>query len=106
MKKKVNLRLVTGDPNLVTMDEIYVEFSEDGAIKALKKRNDSGELTTIVDEHVDQYELEDNKGATADLASLSAGDTLEVTPTEGKDGMKKVTVTFSDSDATAGTGGE
>ena len=43
MKTKVNLRLVTGDPNLVTKDEIYVEYNANGTIKSLKKRNDAGE---------------------------------------------------------------
>lgn len=95
MKRKVNLRLVTGDPNLVTKDEIYVEMAADGTITALKKRNDAGELVTIVDEHVDQYELEDNKTKSQSLAALEEGDTIEVTPSSGKDGMKKVTVTIT-----------
>ena len=95
MKTKVNLRLVTGDPNLVTKDEIYVEYNSDGTIKALKKRNDAGELAVIVDEHVDQYKLEDNKTKSQSLAALEAGDTIVVTPTSGKDGMKKVTVTIT-----------
>ena len=95
MKNKVNLRLVTGDPNLVTANEIYVEYNSDGTIKALKRRNDAGELVTIVDEHVDQYVLEDNKTKSQSLAALTEGDTIVVTPTSGKDGMKKVTVTIT-----------
>ena len=95
MKNKVNLRLVTGDPNLVTADEIYVEYNADGTIKALKRRNNAGELVTIVDEHVDQYVLEDNKTKSQSLAALNEGDTIVVTPTSGKDGMKKVTVTIT-----------
>lgn len=97
MKTKVNLRLVTGDPNLVTKDEIYVEYGASGAITALKKRNDAGELVTIVDEHVDQYVLEDNKTKSVALSSLSGGSTIEVTPSSGKDGMKKVTITITGS---------
>ena len=95
MKQKVRLNLVTGDPNLVTKDEIYVEYNVDGTIKALKKRNNAGELAVIVDEHVDQYKLEANKTKSQSLAALKAGDTIEVTPTSGKDGMKKVTVTIT-----------
>ena len=95
MKNKVNLRLVTGDPNLVTANEIYVEYNADGSIKALKRRNDAGELVTIVDEHVDQYVLEDNKTKSQSLTALSEGSTIVVTPTSGKDGMKKVTVTIT-----------
>lgn len=92
MKTKVNLRLVTGDPNLVTMDEIYVQLDANGTITALKKRNDAGELVTIVDEHVDQYELEDSKTQEISIAAIEAGDTIDVTPTSGKDGMKKVVI--------------
>ena len=95
MKNKVNLRLVTGDPNLVTANEIYVEYNANGTIKALKRRNDAGELVTIVDEHVNQYKLEDNKTKSQSLAALSEGSTIVVTPTSGKDGMKKVTVTIT-----------
>ena len=96
MKKRVNYRLVTGDPNLVTADEIYVEMTADGTITALKKRNDAGELVTIVDQHVDLPELETNKGYSLDLASATAG-TIEISPTEGKDAMEKVTLTITDS---------
>ena len=95
MKQKVRLNLVTGDPNLVTKDEIYVEYNANGVITALKKRNDAGELAVIVDEHVDQYKLEDNKTKSQSLAALQEGDTIEVTPTSGKDGMKKVTITIT-----------
>ena len=96
MKTKVNLRLVTGDPNLVTADEIYVEYAADGTIKALKKRNDAGELATIVDEHVDQYVLENSKTATVDLKTATAGQSINVTPTSGKDAMKKVVINMVD----------
>ena len=95
MKQKVRLNLVTGNPNLVTKDEIYVEYNANGVITALKKRNDAGELAVIVDEHVDQYKLEDNKTKSQSLAALEEGDTIEVTPTSGKDGMKKVTITIT-----------
>ena len=93
MKAKVNLRLVTGDENLVTKDEYYVTFDENGTITALKKRNDSGELAVVLDQHVDQYVLEDNKTKSVNLSTLSNGGTITVTPTSGNDGMKKVTVT-------------
>lgn len=96
MKTKVNLRLVTGDPNLVTKDEIYVEYNADGTIKSLKKRNDAGELAVIVDEHVDQYVLENSKSATVDLKTATAGQTINVTPTTGKDAMKKVVINIVD----------
>ena len=96
MKTKARLNLVTGDPNLVTADEIYVEYAADGTITALKKRNDAGELATIVDQHVDQYVLEDSKPATVDLKTAAAGQTINVTPTSGKDAMKKVVISIVD----------
>ena len=96
MKKKFNLPLVTGDPNLVTANEIYVELNEDNEITALKKRGITGSLDVIVDEHVDQYVLEDEQTETKSLAQLAAGDTIEVTPSSGNDGMKKVTIIFTE----------
>ena len=38
-------------------------------------------------------DLEDNKAATIDVSAYT--DPVEVTPTEGKDGMKKATITLS-----------
>lgn len=96
MKTKVNLRLVTGDQNLVTDKEIYVEYDANGNIISLKKRNDAGELATIVDQHVDQYVLENSKSATVDLKTATAGQTINVTPSTGKDGMKKVVISIVD----------
>lgn len=96
MKTKVNLRLVTGDENLVRADEIYVAFDANGNITALKKRNNAGELAVIVDEHVDQYVLENSKTATVDLKTATAGQSIDVTPTSGKDAMKKVVINIVD----------
>lgn len=92
MKTKVNLRLVTGDPNLVTKDEIYVEYNADGVITAFKKRNDAGELTAIVDTPV---VLEAKKTKTQSLAALKEGDKITVTPSSGKDAMKSVEITIT-----------
>ena len=92
MKTKVNLRLVTGDPNLVTKDEIYVEYSANGAITALKKRNDAGELVSLVDTPV---VLEAKKTLSKSLASLKSGDKITVTPSSGKDAMKAVEITIT-----------
>lgn len=47
MKTKVNLRLVTGDENLVTKDEYYLAYQGDEII-ALAKRDDSGELVPVL----------------------------------------------------------
>lgn len=96
MKKRIYLTLVTGDENLVTANEIYVAMDGAGKITALKKRNDAGELETIVDEHVDQYVLENSKTATVDLKTATAGQSINVTPTTGKDAMKKVVINIVD----------
>ena len=48
MKTKVNLRLVTGDENLVTKDEYYLMYEGDEVV-ALAKRDDSGELVNILE---------------------------------------------------------
>ena len=48
MKKKVDLNLVTGDENLVTIHETYVAFDENNNISALKRRNDAGDLEQIL----------------------------------------------------------
>lgn len=95
MKKRITLNTVTGDENLVTANEVYVAMDTVGNITALKKRNAAGELATIVDTHVDQYVLENTKSSTVSLASLQEGDKITVTPTTGKDGMKKVEITIT-----------
>lgn len=92
MKTKVNMRLVTGDENLVRADEVYVAMDANSNITALKKRDDSGMLKTLVDEPV---ALEDKKTATKSLASLKEGDKITITPSTGKDGMKKVEITIT-----------
>lgn len=92
MKTKVNLRLVTGDENLVRADEVYVAMDANSNITALKKRDDSGALKTLVDEPV---VLEDKKTATKSLASLKEGDKITISPSTGKDGMKKVEITIT-----------
>ena len=92
MKRKVNLRLVTGDENLVRADEIYVAFDTNGNITALKKRNDSGELVAIVDTPVT---LETNKAVEVAEADIPEDGVITINPTSGYDGMKKVTVTVT-----------
>lgn len=92
MKTKVNLRLVTGDENLVRADEVYVAMDANGNITALKKRDDSGALKAVVDEPV---VLENKKTLTKSLAALKAGDKIMVTPSSGKDGMKEVEITIT-----------
>lgn len=95
MKKRIDLNTVTGDENLVTANETYVALDGAGKITALKKRNASGELAVVVDEHVNQYVLENKKTATKSLAELKEGDVITVTPSSGKDGMKKVEITIT-----------
>lgn len=92
MKTKVNLRLVTGDQNLVTDKEIYVEYDANGNMLSLKKRNDAGELAPIVNTPV---VLETKKTQSVSLASLKSGDKITVTPSSGKDAMESVEITIT-----------
>ena len=108
MKTKVKWNLVTGDPNLVTENEIYVEYAEDGSVYKLSKRNASGSLVPFlfcedivedeIDEAIDDYiegKVESSKAYTLNILDVQAGDTIEVTPTSGKDSMEKVVITIT-----------
>lgn len=59
MKTKVNLRLVTGDANLVTKDEYYLLYEGDKII-ALAKQDDSGELVNILEAPKDSDDSDDS----------------------------------------------
>lgn len=113
MKTKVKWNLVTGDPNLVTENEIYVAYDEDGYISYLAKRNSSGSLVPFlygdelvdkavedaVDIALDSYvenKIENTKAYTRSIGALVAGQTYEFTPSEGKDAVKKITLTVTD----------
>ena len=87
MKKQVKLLVEVGDANYVAPGEYFAEFSADGrTILSISQRQDDLSLKSIVSTTL---ALEDNKAATANAA------TFEVTPTSGKDAMKKVTATVT-----------
>ena len=86
MRKLIEFKIEIGDSNYVKPGEYFGELSDDGTtITAIKRREDDLSLATIV---ATPPTLEDNKAVTA------AANPCEVTPTSGKDAMKKATVTF------------
>lgn len=96
MRKLINLPIEIGDANYVKPGELFGELSSDGkTITAIKIRRDDLTLETMVDTPVILPVLEDNKTATYSIAALEAG-SVEIEPTEGKDAMKKVTITFTE----------
>ena len=71
----------------------------DTLVKAIDRSNPmmqnlqlASRFNKLIDESSD-VELENNKEATIDVSSYT--DSVEITPTSGKDGMKKVTVSLS-----------
>ena len=86
MRKLIEFKIEVGDSNYVKPGEYFGELSADGTtITAIKRREDDLSLATVV---ATPPALEDNKAVTA------AANPCEVTPTSGKDAMKKATVTF------------
>ena len=113
MKTKVKWNLVTGDPNLVTANEIYVDYDADGSIKSLSKRTDSGELSPFligsammqaileeaVEDAIDDYiseNIEDVVNYSVDLNTAQMG-TYNIGPSEGKTAMASVHLQITDS---------
>ena len=93
MKKQITIKVEVGDANYVKPGELFGELSADGkTLVTLKRRADDLSLETIASTPL---VLEDNKEVTANAT------TLEVTPTSGKDAMKKVTVTIPLEEGTA-----
>ena len=84
MRKQVKFSIEVGDANYVKPGEYFAELTNDGKeISAIYRREDDLSLKSLVSETL---ALEDNKAATATGASF------EITPTSGKDAMKKATV--------------
>ena len=86
MRKQKKFTAEMGDANYVKPGEYFVELSADGTeIVSLKKRQDDLSLKEVASTPL---VIENNKTATA------TGATWEVTPSSGKDAMKKATVTI------------
>ena len=105
MRKQVKLKFEVGDSNYVKPGEYFVEFAADGkTISAIYKRLDDLTLQKAV---IGALNIEDNKAVTANNTSMT------INPTEGKDAMKKVTLsvpldenvtkTYSIAELSAGT---
>lgn len=92
MRKQITFKIEVGDANYVKPGEYFGVLSADGTtITSIQRRGDDLSLEPIV-EHL---ELENNKAVTATSASVV------VTPSSGKDAMKKVTVTIPLEEGTA-----
>ena len=86
MKKQLKFNIEVGDSNYVKPGEYFAELTSDGKeISAIYRREDDLSLKSLVSKTLN---LEDNKAVTASSASVV------VTPTSGKDAMKKATVTI------------
>lgn len=91
MRKQIKLNVEIGDANYVKPGEYFAELTPDGKeIATLKKRNGSLELVTLLDRPT---KLEAGT-ATKSIASLKANDKLVIEPSNGYDGLSKVTITF------------
>lgn len=92
MKKRINnIRFVeSDDENIVTKDEVLVVKDTNGAIKGLKQRSATG---TMVDLTPSPDKIEDNR--TVDVKSVDSSNKVEITPSSGKESMKKVTATIA-----------
>ena len=94
MRKQIKLNVEIGDANYVKPGEYFAELTPDGKeLSALKRRNDNLELVTVL---TTSARLEAGT-ATKELSELSGGDTLVIEPSDGYDGLSKVTITFTDS---------
>lgn len=91
MRKQVEIKIEIGDANYVAPGKYFLELDESNQPVALKIREDDLTLRTVLG---GVAELEDNKAVTMDIRGISTSTPMEITPTSGKDGMKKVTITF------------
>lgn len=87
MRKQLKLTVEIGDANYVKPGQYFATINDKGEITSLKRREDNLELKEIAETPL---ALEDNKEVT--VKSLSNGKAV-ISPSSGKDAMKKVTVT-------------
>ena len=92
MRKQIELKIEVGDANYVKPGEYFAQLDANNQLTAIKRRNDDLTLTDVVDTPI---AVETNKESTVSLATLAEGDTIEVTPSTGKDAMSKVTITIA-----------
>lgn len=124
MRKRLKINIECGDVNYVKPGEYFANLSSDGkSIVSLQKRLDDLSMETVVDTPVTIETNKEvtitsspatvnptsGKDAMAkatvtvatevksqevSIASLTAGDSIEIIPSEGKVGLTKVTINF------------
>jgi hypothetical protein len=93
MRKQIELKIEVGDANYVKPGEYFAQLDANNQLTAVKRRNDDLTLTDVVDTPV---AVETNKESTISIKALTEGDTIEISPSSGKDAMAKVTITVEE----------
>lgn len=125
MRKQIELKIEVGDANYVKPGEYFAQLDANNQLTAIKRRNDDLTLTDIVDTPVAVETNKEvtittspatvnptsgkdamakatvtvateTKSQEVSIASLTAGDTLEITPSSNKVGLTKVTISFTE----------
>ena len=125
MRKQIELKIEVGDANYVKPGEYFAQLDANNQLTAIKRRNDDLTLTDIVDTPVAVETNKEvtittspatvnptsgkdamakatvtvateTKDQEVSIASLTAGDTLEITPSSNKVGLTKVTINFTE----------
>lgn len=123
MEKEIKIKI--GDPNYVKPGELFADLDSNNQLVAIKQRQDDLTLKTIVDTPVAVETNKEvtittspatvnptsgkdamakatvtvateTKSQEVSIASLTAGDTLEITPSSNKVGLTKVTISFTE----------
>lgn len=125
MRKQIEMKIEVGDANYVKPGEYFAQLDANNQLTAIKRRNDDLTLTDIVDTPVaietnkavtittspatvnptsgkdamakaTVTVATETKNQSVSIASLTAGDTLEITPSSNKVGLTKVTISFTE----------
>lgn len=125
MRKQIELKIEVGDANYVKPGEYFAQLDANNQLTAIKRRNDDLTLTDVVDTPVAVETNKEvtittspatvnptsgkdamakatvtvateTKNQEVSIASLTAGDTLEITPSSNKVGLTKVTINFTE----------
>jgi hypothetical protein len=85
--------VVDENNNLIIKNDYYKKVYDQATPKVAKYLHSDGTIDENPGSGGGGSDLEDNKEETIDVSTYT--EPVEITPTEGKDGMKKVTVTLS-----------
>ena len=86
------------------VNPVITDFQQDvdGTIKKLKLGQEKEDAYANIIGQAESADLENNKAATINVSTYT--EPVEITPTSGKDGMKKATVTLSNIPSPSGSG--